>query len=399
MQKNVRATIEVDFTGVQRPSKRLGVWDAGTDVTPPPPRAWLLGNIFARKFMSSLFGDGGVGKTVLRYAQLLSLAINRSLTGEHVFQRCRVLIISLEDDADELRRRILALLLHYGIERAELSGWLYLWAPGAKGGKVMTLDDRGRPTRGQLAESIEELIIELSIDIVSVDPFVKTHSLEENSNSAIDEVAQVLTDLSAKHNIAVDAPHHTSKGTAEPGNADRGRGASAMKDAARLVYTLTPMNSDEAKLFAVTEEDRRFLVRLDSGKVNIAPPARSTRWFRLVGVKLGNATDLYPNGDDVQAIEPWQPPDIWDGLDQNAILTVIDKGLDDGSRYTDAPRATDRAAWRVVVEHTNNTEQAAREIIKTWVQNGVLVIRNYHNPKTRKEATGLFVNAAKRPPS
>ena len=35
------------------------------------------------------------------------------------------LIISLEDDRDELRRRILAVLKHHGIERSELKGWLY----------------------------------------------------------------------------------------------------------------------------------------------------------------------------------------------------------------------------------------------------------------------------------
>ena len=28
----------------------------------------------ARKFMSSLLGDGGIGKTAVRYAQLMSLA-------------------------------------------------------------------------------------------------------------------------------------------------------------------------------------------------------------------------------------------------------------------------------------------------------------------------------------
>jgi hypothetical protein len=56
---------------------------------PPPPREWLLGNVFCREFLSSLIGDGGVGKTAVRYAQYLSLASNRSLTGEHVFLRAR----------------------------------------------------------------------------------------------------------------------------------------------------------------------------------------------------------------------------------------------------------------------------------------------------------------------
>ena len=83
----------------------LGEWDAGDDSAPIPPRGWLLGNIFCRGFVSSLIAEGGAGKTALRTAQALALTSGRPITGEHVFQRCRVLIVSLEDDMDELRRR------------------------------------------------------------------------------------------------------------------------------------------------------------------------------------------------------------------------------------------------------------------------------------------------------
>ncbi len=211
----------------------------------------------------------------------------------------------------------------------------------------------------------------------------------------------MLTDLSSKYDIAVDAPHHTSKGAADPGNANRGRGASAMKDGARLVYTLTAMSTEEAQAFGVTEDARRRLVRMDSGKVNITPPMTAAKWFRLVGVPLGNATDIYPNGDDVQTVEPWTPPDTWAGLSihlLNLILTALDAGLPDGNRYTDTPSAADRAAWKVVQAHAPaKTERQAREIIKMWVKNGVLARHEYVNPITRKAVTGLKVDPAKRP--
>jgi AAA domain len=377
----------------------LGEWDAGDDTEMPPPRGWLLGNIFARKFMSSLLADGGTGKTALRYAQLLSLAIGRSLTGDHVFQRCRVLIVSLEDDVDELRRRILALMIHYKIERSELKGWLFLSARGAAGGKLMVVDEYGRYIRGALGRHLEDVIVAWKIDIASIDPFVKSHSVEENANSEIDDVVQVLTDLATKHNIAVDSPHHTSKGMPDPGNVNRGRGASAMKDAARLVYTLTPMSTDEAQTFGVREEERKFLVRMDSGKVNIAPPMRAARWYRLVGVKLENKTELYPSGDEVQVVEQWFPPDTWAGADNDLldrILTTIDNGLPDGNCYTDAANVKDRAAWRVVLEHMpDKTEKQAREMIKIWVENEVLKRREYENPKTRKMVAGLWLDRKK----
>src|SRR6516165_11153590 len=62
------------------------------------------------------------GKTALRIAQLLSLATARSLTGQHVFVRCRVLLLSFEDGRDELQRRLTAALLHHNINRSELKG-------------------------------------------------------------------------------------------------------------------------------------------------------------------------------------------------------------------------------------------------------------------------------------
>jgi RecA-family ATPase len=236
--------------------------------------------------MSSLLADGGVGKTALRYAQLVSLAAGRPLTGEYVFQRSRVLIVSLEDNKAELQRRILAVRLHHRVELSELKDWLFLAAPGAAGGKLMVSDKSGRLVRDRLADRLEAIIEMRKIDLVYLDPFVKSHSVEENSNSAIDEVAQLLTDIGAKYDIAIDSPHHTSKGSADPGNANRGRGASAHKDAGRLVYTASPMTVEEAQALGVSEELRRLLVRVDSAKVNIAPPMTKAKWFKLVGVKL-----------------------------------------------------------------------------------------------------------------
>jgi hypothetical protein len=374
------------------------ILDAGDDDTKPPPREWLLGNVFARKFLSCLFGDGGVGKTAVRYAQYLSLATGRALSGEHVFQRSRVLIVSLEDDLDELRRRIWALRMHYNVPKEDVKGWLFLWAPGIRGGKLLELDRFGNAKPGGLGENLELVITHNRIDLVGIDPFIKSHNMGENDNNAIDQVVQVLTDLMSKLNIAVDTPHHVSKPKAEPepGDANRGRGASAMKDAARLVYTLNVMSKDEAKAFNIPETERWAYVRMDKGKVNITPPSRKAVWFHLEGVAIGNTNEMYRHGDEVQIAEPWFPPDMWKDVsneDMDRIIAEIDQGLPDGIRYTDAPRATTRAAWKVVQKHIpKKTEQQAREIINTWISTGAPLSKEYHNQNARKTELGLFEN-------
>jgi hypothetical protein len=386
--------------GAGQDDKPLGEWDTGDDLGPIPPRGWLLGNAFCRRFASALIAGGGAGKTALRIAQLLSLATGRELTGEHVFARCRVLIVSLEDDTDELRRRLAAAMLHHRIERSEVKGWLFMVSPGGGCGKIMITDEHGRPVTGDLVGKLTKVIIDRRIDLVSLDPFVKTHAINENDNNLIDAVVQVLAGLAAKHDIAVDTPHHVSKGPADPGNADRGRGASAAKDAWRLVFTLSAMSPEEAQAFGLSEADRRRMIRLDSAKVNIAPPMAEATWFKLVGVNIGNGAGIYPNGDEVQTVEPWSPPDTFAGLSNvtlNQILSEIDAGLPDGNRFTDANAATDRAAWRVIERHSAKNEAMCRQIIRLWVKSGLVVHHTYENPATRKPVKGLRVNNEKRP--
>src|SRR5690242_14237708 len=115
--------------GDDEPAIDLGEWNAGIDPGVIPPRGWLLGNQFCRRFVSSLIGTGAVGKTSLRIAQALSLTSGREITRQHVFVRSRVLYCCLEDDKDELERRIKAALLHHKISRADIDGWLFLATP------------------------------------------------------------------------------------------------------------------------------------------------------------------------------------------------------------------------------------------------------------------------------
>jgi hypothetical protein len=378
----------------------LGIWDAGEDDYIIPPRGWLLGNIFCRQFLSGLLADGGVGKTAVRLAQLLSLASGQSLTEEHVFVRCRVLFLSLEDSRDELRRRVYAALRYYNIEPADMRGWLFLAAP--KGIRLAEMKD-GAPEVGPLKEYLEDAIKTLKLDMIALDPFVKTHGVGENDNNAIDFVCDLLATIAIEQDIACDSPHHTNKAFgATPGDANRGRGATAHKDAGRLVYTLTPCSPEEAGQMGITDAAlRRSLIRMDSAKVNLMPPSTKAKWFQLVSVPLDNATARYPGGDHIQVAKPWSPPSAWHGLDHpllNIILDDIDAGMKNGQRYSSASAATDRAAWRVIQQHSpEKTEKQCRIIIAAWVESGTLTEGESYDPVDRKTRKGLAVNAAKRP--
>ncbi|MBR0945551.1 AAA family ATPase [Bradyrhizobium liaoningense] len=370
----------------------LGEWDAGDFVDMPSPREWLLG------FLSGLLAPGATGKTALRTLQYLALATGRPLTGQHVFKRSRVLLLSLEDDDNELRRRLAAARIHHGISPDDLRGWLFCAPP--KGIRFADMKD-GSMARGPLEAMLRQAITERQIDLVGLDPFVKLHGMDENSNTAMNFVSELLVKLAIDLNIAVDVPHHTKKGLQTAGDADAGRGASAARDAGRLMYTLTRMSDHEGETFGIPAEERRLYVRLDSSKVNIAPPSGEATWFKLIGVRLENGTPDYPQGDEVQTVIPWHPPKTWDGISAaqlNAALDEIEAGMPNGQRFSDASSATSRAAWPVVQKHCpDRSERQCRDILRTWIRNGVITIEEYDDAVERKPRKGLRVCHGKRP--
>jgi hypothetical protein len=381
----------------------LDEWDAGEDPGPIPPREWLLANQFCRGFISSIVAAGGAGKSALRLVQFISMALGRSLCGQHVFRRCRVLLISLEDDFWELHRRIKAALDHFGVNRVELRGWLFCATP--RGVKLAELRNRTR-VAGPLEQWIRVAIKRRNPDVISLDPFVKTHALEENDAGDMDFVCNLLACLAIEYNIAVDSPHHVHKGTIAPGDADSGRGSSGIRDAGRLVYTLAPMSEDEARACDIPAENRCLYIRLDCAKVNITARSGKPTWFHLVGVSIGNTTSEYPNGDTVQVVEPWEPPSAWSNLsveDINRILDHIERGVVEdngrptGQRFSDAPNVGERAVWQVIQRATGKPEGQCREIVRAWLKNGLLVERPYDDPVQRKPRKGIYVDEEKRP--
>ena len=100
---------------------------------------------------------------------------------------------------------------------------------------------------------VEELIAELrrrGVRLLVVDPFVKSHRLEENRNEQVDFAAALWARVADAAGCAVLLVHHFRKGGAA-GDADAFRGASALVDAARAAVSLSVMSEREAEAFNV----------------------------------------------------------------------------------------------------------------------------------------------------
>ena len=91
------------------------------------------------------------------------------------------------------------------------------------------------------------------------------------------------------------------------------------------------------------------------------------KWFRLVGVEIGNATTLYPNGDNIQTVEVWMPPELFADISVPAIhkiLNDISTGLPDGKEIPSPPSTPTESP------STENHEIRRR---------GCCTARQYHN--------------------
>jgi hypothetical protein len=383
----------------------LGLWTAAEDNDQiPHPRDWLLGNTFCRGYLSSLVAEGGTGKTALRLAQCIALAAGRGdIAGGKVFAQTRVLYISLEDDADELRRRVRAALMHHGVSYESTRDWLYLATPATEwepkqpvSAYTIAYATRwGELKVGEFLTKLSAALFQYRFGLVVIDPFVKLHGANENSNPEIDYVCRVLAQLAAQYHCAIDVPHHVNKLIGEGSRSNRTRGASAFRDAVRLLYTLTSMTVEEAAEMNIDDRERLSLVRLDPGKLNITVPAADATWYKLVGVRIGNGNETYPNGDDVQTVERWIAPDIWKNLTNELVCQILDEfstGLPDGRKYGLGNVGHERQGWRVIQKFAPElTDKQAKIVLRKWEENGMIDTVTYTDPVKRQDQKGIIV--------
>jgi hypothetical protein len=361
------------------------------------PRKWIYGGLCLERFCSVIGAPGGTGKTAYAMAIGLAVALGRGFLNQKVHQTAPVWIYNLEDPLDEIMRRLAALMKLHGVKPKELVDRLYinsgrdqelvLAQKGPNGNVVLTPN-----VVNELAARIRESGVKLFI----VDPFVKSHRLEENRNEQIDAAVTAWSKVADLAECSVLLVHHFRKG-GQSGDQDAFRGASALIDASRAAVSLAPMSSSDAEFFGIEEHDARRFVRIDNAKLNLTPRPEEAQWLELVSVHIDT-------GDNVQAVRPWYKPGPFDGLsidDCNAILDRIELGYEDGTPWASDKRAGARWAGKAILAYCaarniDRTEAQASSIIRDWVENGVLTTITYRDNNNNKKI-GLEVDPKRRP--
>lgn len=372
-----------------------------------PTRPWMIPGVMLRGYTHILVAPGGSGKSLFTLQLAIAMATGMQWGDWTPRRRFKTLIINVEDDLNEQRRRLAAARRVMQPDDDLLKGMIHL-ADDTMSIVVAKMDLHSKSVVATpLVAALRKFIIENQIDIVKVDPFAETFEGDENSNSEIKWAMKIWRDEIARPcNCAVYLVHHTVKhANGGAGDANIIRGGGAIVNSTRIAATLMPMTSDEAQALGIDPEMRNRYVRYDDAKSNQSLVSNRGHWFEKISVELCNGT-AFDLPDQVGALAPWTPPDAFDGITVASLKNaaeLINRGLEDekgqptGEKFTlrKGGQSDRRWAGRVLVECLGIDAPRASKILRTWQANDMLKEVPYDDPVQRKSRNGVVIDMQK----
>lgn len=264
-----------------------------------PPVKWILKNQFISGLVSILVSPGGLGKSLLSLIQAVSVATGKGISGDEVSTQGRVWIHNAEDGKHDLERRLAAISIHHKIPQNLFSNIVYTTGLEQK----INLASSGKQGMARNLPEIERIktfIKESNIVLWMIDPFIRMHTVDENSNEEMDVVMEILTHIAQETKCAIGIVHHTNKaGGGTTGDANASRGASAVVNATRIANTLRRMTEEEASKLreegeaqTIPTEDAAWYICLDNAKANFQRPMAHRIWYKKKSVILPNKEEV-----------------------------------------------------------------------------------------------------------
>ena len=253
------------------------------------PRDFVLPGLPAGK-LAVISAPGGTGKSFLLLEMALSVASGEPvISGIAPSAAGPVRYVSFEEDETDIHNRLVALFQTFPI-----SPPVETFFCSALEGENLPLLKNGE--KNEEAIKYLENICE-GMRLAIFDPLSRLHESDENSNSEMKKLMQVLISTARKTRCAIVVAHHTSKSAVlngQGGLQQSARGASCLVDDPRLVCTLSRRSTplDKKSQYEDEEDDDQRLV-LTWAKMNGCKPIKPMELVRTPsGVIVAN------NGSD-----------------------------------------------------------------------------------------------------
>jgi RecA-family ATPase len=189
------------------PTISPGQWQGRT----PPPREWMVRNIFPRRNVVICSGVGGIGKSLLMQQLVTSAVLGRTWIG-HGTSRGKAVYFGCEDDEDELWRRQNDINRHLGVEQADVGDAGLTLAPRTDCDNKLAVLDRSswsmRPTK--LLASVTQRCIDLGAEYLVIDTVARVFAGNSRDERHVLEFATMMRRIATAMNGVVILVMHPS---------------------------------------------------------------------------------------------------------------------------------------------------------------------------------------------
>ena len=360
-----------------------------------PTRPWLFGQWLLQGTVASLIAPGGSGKSTFISALALAIASGEEFLGQEVHDGPQnVWIWNLEDDLDELSRSILATAKHHNLDTQLLEQRLFVDSGLDGAGLCTAIETKdGVKICQPVYDALKEELIRRDIAILSVDPFVSSHKVNENDNRAIDEVAKEWARVAKAANCCIMLSHHTNKEGSHKVTTLSSRGASSLTNAARSALVINRLDTESAAKFGIEPHEARQYINVSDDKHNRAPAAKAD-WFKIVSVDLGNGMPVNIEGmrpftigsDSVGVIEPTNLSEAAQQVEPE-LITQVQEMIAAGPYNRESAQAKNwagHAVAEVLGLCAKGDRAKIKALLSQWVIKGYLKAVKKTDPETRK---------------
>jgi hypothetical protein len=360
-----------------------------------PPRPWAYGHFLLFGEVGAIGAVDGGGKGAMAVVIALSMITGQPLLDERTWHKGPVVIVSYEDDATEWQRRIAAACLHYSLEYEKMIASFY-FVSRPEGRVSFAAYSHDGSVRFPDGDAIVEHLKGVDAALLIIDPFNHCHLLEDgNNNVLMAQVAGEIARIARQSGAAALVLHHLRKGST--GAADDLMGAVSLRATFRACRILRRMTEEEAEKLSLSRRQAWRHTRVSGSKENYAPPAELATWYRFESVALGNPSERYPDGDNVQVTTTWTPPSPFEGISLQTIKEIFERircGPGNGEFYS-PDRRSKRWAGDVIVTAADKSADDAARVMRAWIDNGVLIKDEYESLERREPVGRVILNEGK----
>jgi RecA-family ATPase len=341
----------------------------------PPRRQWAVDEWVGVGHVTSVYGAGGVGKSLLALQMAVALGCGRPFLGLTT-RRGRTLALFCEDDHDELHRRLHRHCVAFGVPIAESAGMLALHPRlGMQNAMVTAFEREGEVLPRPLYQAVEQRLEQARSGgspflLLVLDNVAQVAPVPENNRGLVTQTVNLLNALALRFQLAVLLLGHPAKGLGSQYS-----GSTAWDAAVRsriYMERVTDSNGTPSPDLLTLHKAKANYAGLDA-----LPLRYDSGVYRLTGERSDDVVEGIRRRQREQAVR------------SAVVAAIVELTRINEQRPTDSPRAPDRYLPKLMAKHDllpdSVTERMVAEAMPALLRAGVFIAETRHDTRAGRD--------------